>query len=201
MTVNSLLAVALTSLTLATTTPLGGTVIPSAPCVSIVRSLALGNHGDDVAQLQVSIGLKPTGYFGHVTQDALVRWQISKRIIRSKKSSSAGILGPRSKLLLSCKLSPSVDLEKNVAPKMPSIIATSTAPVVSSSSVLSIPVILPITNSRGGGGGSSPTPSNSCKPFTTPKPKAACTTAVWTIIEDEAGCPIQWDCSDPNATE
>lgn len=201
MSINALLAVALTSLTLATTTPLGGTVIPTAPCVSIARTLVLGSHGDDVAQLQVFIGLKPTGYFGHVTQDALVRWQISKGIIRSKKSSSAGILGPRSKFLLNCKLSTEVDLEKKVAPKMPPIIATSTGPGVSSSSVLSIPVIPPVTNARGGGGGSSPTPSNSCKPFTTPKPKAICATAAWTIIEDEAGCPIQWDCNDPNAAE
>ena len=201
MNINSILAVALSALTLASTTSVGATVTQVSPCVSIVRPLLFGSHGNDVAQLQVSLGLKPTGYFGHLTQDALGRWQISNGIIQSKKSIGAGILGPRSRLLLSCKPMPLIDQEKKVLPKMQPLIPTSTAPIVSPPSASPVPAIVPVTKPAGGGGGRSPAPSNACPPFTTPRPTLQCTTATWVIIDDEAGCPAQWDCTDPSAIE
>ena len=185
------------------------TTAPIVPqqCVSIVRPLAVGSIGNDVSALQTFLGVKSTGYFGPMTQTALTKWQISNHVTVSPRSSGAGIAGPKTRAALRCQSDVSnssvpvtiIPAAKTVLP----MIAPSNIPLVTASTTQ---VIEP---SPGTGGGSTVGTQVSqtitgakCKPFTTPAPPASqCTTGLWTIIDDEADCPVEWNCSDPNATQ
>ena len=71
----------------------GSTTMPmpvSMPCFSFSRNLSMGSQGQDVSELQSMLGGKVTGYFGQMTQQALVKFQQEHGIT----SSTTGFLGP-----------------------------------------------------------------------------------------------------------
>jgi len=61
---------------------------PGKICPKFARTLVRGMRGDDVAQLQAYFGVSQTGFFGPLTQQALVQFQLQEGI------SPIGILGP-----------------------------------------------------------------------------------------------------------
>lgn len=199
MNITSFVAAVATAFGLAGAT----TTAPVVPqhCITIVRQLAVGSIGADVSALQTFLGVKSTGYFGPMTQTTLTKWQISNHVIFSSRSAGAGQVGPKTRAALQCqsvKSAPVVSVPIQTIATMPTI-----APSVSASTTQ---VIIP---SAGTGGGSQvgtqalqTIAGAKCKSFTTPAPPASqCTTGLWTIIDDEADCPVEWNCSDPNATQ
>lgn len=65
-----------------------------------VKSLALGDRGPDVSLLQEQLirlnflGLKPTGYFGKITEHSVFKFQQAFKIVQNKEASGAGVAGP-----------------------------------------------------------------------------------------------------------
>lgn len=81
---------------------------PKQPKHKEIRStLKLGEHSDEVYTLQdilikknyLSSDLR-TGYFGAVTEKALIAFQKDKKLIATKNSSGAGIVGPKTRRAL-----------------------------------------------------------------------------------------------------
>jgi peptidoglycan hydrolase-like protein with peptidoglycan-binding domain len=67
------------------------------------KSLNKGKRSADVYKLQ-EILIKeellehvPTGYFGSLTKQALIAWQIKKGIVRNKYQNGAGLVGPKTR--------------------------------------------------------------------------------------------------------
>ena len=75
--------------------------------LKFTHDLELKDRGEDVARLQnilikqgfLSAGLN-TGYFGKQTEAALIKFQIKKGIVISKKASGAGRVGPKTRKIL-----------------------------------------------------------------------------------------------------
>jgi len=158
-------------------------------CLTLTHSLSFGMTEPSIADLQTFLGVRTTGYFGPLTKAALIEWQIDTGIITSALSDGAGVAGPRTRAAMRCT---SVTRTPNIATTPTVIVASSTEPT-------SLPqsAILNSSGSEQGAGGTLPCPAQ-----TLPKPAASlCTVGEWILIHDEAGCLVEWDCSDPNATE
>ncbi|MFC1647558.1 peptidoglycan-binding protein [Patescibacteria group bacterium] len=72
-----------------------------------LNDLIVGNKGDSVEQLQNSLkqlgffdGVITTDYFGEVTKEALIAFQLDKEIITSESDLGAGRLGPQTREVL-----------------------------------------------------------------------------------------------------
>lgn len=71
--------------------------------VSFTRNLTPGDLGDDVSALQEelrALGLlrvKPTGYYGPVTEHAVLKFQQRQKIVGSAEDSGAGLFGPETR--------------------------------------------------------------------------------------------------------
>lgn len=179
-----------------TTPPAATTTFSPAPpqkeiqnCITISHPLSYGATGNDVSALQTFLGIKPTGYFGHITQGVLIQWQISQGIIISDSSVGAGNVGPKTRAALRCGTAVHTEVISPPAPvenvRATTTEATSTMPIQS-----------------GGGPVATQSSNSQCTPFDVPEPPAVeCTTGQWQLIDDETGCPVQWDCSDPNSIE
>ena len=159
----------------AVTTPASSSAPASSNiiCPTLVRTLALGSSGTDVANLQGFLAQNPliypeqsvTGYFGMYTQDAVERWQTAYGVISSgtPESSGYGVVGPhtRAAMLASCANS---------------------------------------TNSSGGQStifsGSNANSQPLCP--VAPQPAIACA-GTWSPLTNTAGCTIAWQCSVPLA--
>ncbi len=180
----------------ATSTPTAQ-IVQGTHCATITHYLAYGTSGPEVSQLQKYLGVSQTGYFGPLTQSTLIKWQISAGIIPSAKSDGAGAVGPKTRGALRCIEQASVQsTASTVVQSDHSKDATSS--VATSEPQITAPISLPAVSTGGGGGTAKPR----CPAFTTPKPPASqCKTGPWVVISDEANCPVQWDCSDPNSIE
>ena len=197
MNLSTFIASALAALALsATTTP---TVVPvQTHCALFTQALGVGSSGGDVVRLQQLLNIKSTGYFGAITQRALTKWQISHGIISSAQSVGAGLLGRRTRAAMGCITSSITTTHAQVlAP------TTSLRVIATTSTATTSPIVLPTappttqTTNTGGGGGSSGVPH--CPAFARPHPPASqCTTGSWVLNNDEAGCPSEWNCDDPN---
>lgn len=74
-------------------------------CALLERNLSVGMTGDDVRSLQEFLqeegylSAQATGYFGQLTQDALMRWQASEGVVSSGsvQTTGWGLLGPRTR--------------------------------------------------------------------------------------------------------
>ncbi len=73
-----------------------------APAHVELAAVSYGQRGAAVKRLQDVLAAKgyleadyATGYFGSYTQKALVQFQLDKKIITSKSSAAAGIIGPK----------------------------------------------------------------------------------------------------------
>ena len=178
---------------MATTTP-----VAAAPCVNIEKSLSLGSRGDDVTRLQKFLGVISTGYFGPLTKQSVIQWQISHKVIVSAKADGAGSVGPKTRAALHCASTPAFPPSSGVPSNLNTVpsaspIATSTAPVPATSTPA------PASSGGGGNGGGGYTgPAGYFCQNLAPQPNAsACTTGQWETIQDEAGCYV-WDCMDPS---
>jgi len=73
---------------------------------NFARNLSIGDSGEDVEKLQNYLAQKghfyqnATGFFGFLTQDALINFQIENHIIKSKNDYGAGIFGEKSKIMM-----------------------------------------------------------------------------------------------------
>ncbi len=171
----------------ATSTP----AVMQAPCVDITRTLTVGSRGGDVGMLQVFLNVQKTGYFGPLTKQKLIDWQVSKKIVVSAKTAGAGTTGPKTRAALKCGVSA-------VTPTR-SVVQQQAAPVVAATtSTPTTPTSVP--TSSGGGGGSVVTPTVSpygyvCAAVGDKPTASSCTTGTWQLSADEAGCII-WACMD-----
>jgi len=176
-------------------------------CVSIVRTLSSGSTGADVTELQAYLGVKATGYFGPMTKSALTKWQIANRIVISSASRGAGQAGPKTRAALACSSQASIPSAQPTPQKIQQ--STTTNMTVGSTSTTVIPSVTPAAPQplqASGGGGYSTSGGNAaasqCAPFTTAQPSAStCKIGIWILVDDEAGCPVEWDCQDPNASQ
>lgn len=165
-----------------------------AQCLTLTRSLSFGMTDPGVADLQQFFGVKMTGYFGPLTKAALIQWQINNGVISSAESNGAGVAGPRTRAAMRC-----------AAAVNPAYIVTTPAAGAASSteptSLLRSTFLKPSASStsRDSWSGDS---ASSCASFMLPRPSASlCTVGEWVLIRDEAGCPVEWECSDPNSVE
>jgi len=171
--------------------------VPTMPvhCVNIVHTLAVGSTGVEVVALQGFLGVKVTGYFGPLTKSTLIKWQISNHIVISASSIGAGQVGPKTRAMMACKPTETVPSPISVPPppKATTSVQTSIPPPPP-------PPVQPLTSGSGAASNSGGV-ANQCKSFTTPKPPDSQCQWQWQLIRDEAGCPEQWDCSDPDNYE
>lgn len=170
----------------------GATTTPAtiSTCVDISKVLQVGSRSGDVVKLQQFLKVSPTGYLGPVTRAALIKWQVSKGIIKSGKTLGAGTTGPKTRAALAC--APAVGkLIVQPLPPIPPPPALQNPPPPAA-----VPTPPPAAAISGGGsrsGGIAP----GCPSFTTAKPSTQCEWE-WQKMIDESGCYIDWDCSDPN---
>ena len=178
----------------------GATSTPASlqPCVTLERTLSPGSAGSDVVKLQQFLGVKNSGYFGPLTLQKLIAWQIGHSIITSPKSAGAGVAGPKTRMAFRCKTaaaSPgtsSTPAKSIILPAQPSS-ATNTLPIPTTESA-------PGSSGSGSSGGYMGPAGYFCQDLA-PQPSAAiCTVGSWQAIQDEAGCYV-WDCSDTTETE
>ncbi len=192
MNLASLFAAALMAFTGTTSTP------PIQVCVDIPRNLYLGMSGEDVMRLQRFLGVRATGYFGPITKNAVRAWQLQNGVIAHARAEGAGILGPKTRTAMSCSKPIEIVSPINVTLATPS--ATSSTPTTTVT-VTSVPAVPFLPQSSGGGGGAYNS-APQCQPFTTMKPSATeCPTGAWILTADEAGCPAEWYCDNPNEIE
>lgn len=64
-------------------------------CINIVRALAHGTRGDDVREIQRTLGVEETGFFGEKTREAIKHYQ------RKNNVESTGVVGPLTRALFS----------------------------------------------------------------------------------------------------
>jgi hypothetical protein len=177
----------------------GTTTAPTIviPCVTIERTLSSGMSGADVMKLQQFLRVKQSGYFGPLTQKSLTTWQISAHIITSPKSPGAGTTGPKTRAALRCTSAPNPPAPVQIHSITPTSTSVS-APVIATTTAAPISPPVPIVT----GGGGSVSATAQCKPFTVPQPPASeCAVGQWILVDDEAGCPVEWDCQDPNVSQ
>lgn len=96
------------------TTPVT-TVTSSANCPLIGRVLKRGSSGDDVTRLQRFLAVDPsiypegqiTGYYGALTEAAVMRWQVRYNIVSSgtAETTGYGVTGPRTAAAISLQCS------------------------------------------------------------------------------------------------
>ncbi len=198
-TVGALVAAVATLLGVSTPSVATTTLVPppivqtvgGQQCLTLIHSLSLGDSSDDVLSLQQFLGVKQTGFFGYITKKTLTQWQLSHGVILSTDSIGAGIVGPKTRAVMHCR---AVTAATSTPEAIPVVHeqqgVASTTPAVSNAPL------------PGGGTGTQEQTVPQCQPFDVPRPPdAQCTIGVWQIINDEAGCPVQWDCSDPNSIE
>lgn len=162
-------------------------------CLTLTHSLFYGMTDPSVADLQTFLGVRTTGYFGPLTKAAVIEWQIQSGIISSGLSDGAGVVGPKTRMAMRCEN----------AVRTTNSATTSAVTITSSSESTSLPESTLLNSSDGSSGGTaSQGGSSPCPAQALPKPAASlCTVGEWTLIRDEAGCLVEWDCSDPNATQ
>ncbi len=173
-----------------------------AHCVTLVRTIEQRSSGPDVAALQTFLGLKPTAYFGLVTKLSLTKWQLTNHLIISATSLGAGKVGPKTRAALRCQNT--TNTSTSTVPIVTTVGSAGVLVVKATTTPIRSPAPTPILPANGGGGSGiqQPAATSHCVPFTNPKPPASqCTTGSWQVINDEADCPVEWDCSNPNATE
>ena len=73
------------------TTPVGEGAPPSRVCPQILRTLSQGMSGADVRELQASLGVTQTGYFGPMTARAVSAFQAGEGLSR------VGMVGPQTR--------------------------------------------------------------------------------------------------------
>src|SRR4051812_6626405 len=61
--------------------PGGNTPAQGRGCPQLSRTLSRGMSGRDVADLQVYLGVSPTGFFGPLTAGAVIQFQSSEGIL------------------------------------------------------------------------------------------------------------------------
>jgi len=151
-----------------TTTPASTPASSNIICPTLIRTLALGDSGTDVANLQGFLAQNPliypeqsvTGYFSMYTQDAVQRWQSAYGIVSSGDPASTGygVVGPRTRaaILASC------------------------------------------ANSTSGQSSSFVIPNSTSQPLcpVAPEPATACA-GTWSPLTNATGCTIAWQCSVP----
>jgi hypothetical protein len=137
-------------------------------CPTLVRTLALGASGTDVANLQGFLAQNPliypeqsvTGHFGIYTQDAVQRWQTAYGIVSlgSPATTGYGVVGPRTRaaILASC---------------------------AKSTNGQSTPFIIP---------------NSASQPLcpVAPEPSTPCA-GTWSPLANANGCTIAWQCAVP----
>lgn len=135
-------------------------------CPTLVRTLALGDSGSDVANLQGFLAQNPliypeqtvTGYFNMFTQDAVERWQTAYGVVSSGSPATTGygVVGPhtRTAILASCANS---------------------------------------ANGQNSTNSNSNSTSNNLCPIV-PEPSVACP-GTWSPITNATGCTRAWQCS------
>lgn len=175
----------------ATSTPAQPVAVAPTSCVTITRTLSIGSRTDEVKKLQKFLGVEQTGYFGSLTRQKLIEWQISKKIILTAKAEGAGTTGPKTRAALKCGTA--------VVPASPVATQASTATTspAAATSTTNIPAAQ-VPASGGAGGVVVPTVSPYGYTCTAPGAKPApstCTTGAWELSADEAGCVI-WACLD-----
>ena len=94
---------------------------PVAQAVSPVfnGNFGLGARGNDVNRLQQLLGVDPTGYYGNLTRQAVLKFQLENGVVKSEADQGAGRIGPATR----AKLGEVFGGKKAVAPVTP---ATST---------------------------------------------------------------------------
>lgn len=172
-------------------------------CVTITRTLALHSTGSDVVKLQQFLGVLTTGYFGPITRNALIEWQLHMHVVTSEKTVGAGITGPLTRAALRCATAAASTPQSTSTSARAASIQTPTTTASTTVQPKPVPAIVPVVDpaagSRSGGYSAS---TYSCPAFTTPKPPVSqCATGEWVLVNDEADCPALWDCQDPNALE
>jgi peptidoglycan hydrolase-like protein with peptidoglycan-binding domain len=83
------------------TVVVGGSPFPPPvppPCIEMNGNLGIGSTGSGVAQLQQSLGVTSTGYFGALTQAAIMKWQTVHSV------PATGYVGPltRAAFIIGC---------------------------------------------------------------------------------------------------
>lgn len=165
---------------------------PAVPCAAITRTLAQGSRGPEVMALQRVLAVEQTAYFGPLTRQKLVQWQISKKIIDSATAAGAGTTGPKTRAALKCPTSTTSTVAPAAASSPVTSKALATTTAASSSSP--VPAVVPAPAS----GGSMSVPSVSPYGYTCVAPgskpaASSCADGTWQLSADEAGCII-WGC-------
>ncbi len=179
---------------------LNSTSVTTDHCVTISRTLSLNTTGAEVVRLQQFLGVMTTGYFGPVTRNALVQWQLRSHLIATEKTAGAGVTGPLTRAALRCRAAQTTTQQSASTTVESHAHSSSTDGIVSKllPATTSIPAANPPVSFSSGGSGS----VNNCPVFSTPRPPASeCAIGEWVLVNDEADCPALWDCQDPNAAE
>lgn len=85
------------------------------------KDLNLGDQGDDVLRLQEELikfnllRIEPTGYYGEVTQNAVLKFQQRKGIVSSMEDLGAGAFGPQTREHLNAILGYRANTEQKIA--------------------------------------------------------------------------------------
>jgi peptidoglycan hydrolase-like protein with peptidoglycan-binding domain len=86
-------------------TPVAPTVASPSPIAKAVSPVFSGNfgvgaRGADVSRLQELLGVDPTGYFGNLTRQAILDFQIKHGVVKSAGDQGAGRVGPATRAKL-----------------------------------------------------------------------------------------------------
>lgn len=85
------------------------------------RPLARGDSGDDVVRLQEELALagflrlKPTGFFGEITEHAVFKFQQYHGLVETKDDRGAGYVGPATRRALNAIISNRIDMKSFLA--------------------------------------------------------------------------------------
>ncbi len=182
----------------------GGTGTTTAPvatsCVSIEHALSLGSKSPEVLKLQQFLGVSMTGYFGQMTRQKLIGWQIGHSVIHTAKADGAGTTGPKTRAALRCtQATPISTTTSDAGPSQKVQTVATTTQSITPMPTSSAPIVVPSGGGGSSSGGASPGASPTqytCTP-SGPQPTSQCSPGSWQIIQDEAGCNV-WACVDPN---
>ncbi|MBA4336747.1 hypothetical protein C0416_03155 [bacterium] len=92
-----------------------------ATFVAFEKDLKLGDQGDDVIRLQEELRkfnllrIEPTGYYGEVTQNAVLKFQQRKGLVSATTDSGAGSFGPQTRSHLNSILGYRANNEQKIA--------------------------------------------------------------------------------------
>lgn len=104
----------------------------AAACVDISRPLSAGSRGPDVSLLQeflrdnAGYTEEITGYFGSYTRSSVGAWQIQNGLVADKTSDGYGLVGPKTRALLSCASAqnPTIEFLKAEVARLVTILET-----------------------------------------------------------------------------